>query len=191
MRCSILTVMSSGRWRVTTLTGRWRTRERLAALPARRWLIDGLLLTRLASMATDFVACARPGHRAPHLAVRVNGEECSTLDLFGDRFTLLCGQNASVWHEVSDPRVSVVSIGDSSCDAQEQIPGAFESLYGLGPDGCVLVRPDGHVCLRLNGFAVDRSTAITSALDRILGLALGRSTPGVESQLSSIERSSL
>jgi putative polyketide hydroxylase len=139
---------------------------------------DGSACPVVDNEVTDFVACARPGHRAPHLAVRVNGQERSTLDLFAYGFTLLCGQHAWAWHELSDPRVTVVSIGDSSCDAQVQIPGAFESLYGLGPGGCVLVRPDGHVCLRLNGFAVDRSTAITSALDHILGVSLGCSTPG-------------
>jgi putative polyketide hydroxylase len=147
---------------------------------------DGSHCPDVDNAVTDFAPCARPGHRAPHLAVRVDGADCSTIDLFGERFTLLCGPHGLGWHEVSDPRVAVVSIGDHSCDVQEQLPGAFESLYGLDTDGCVLVRPDGHVCLRLGGSVADRTGAIAEALDHILGLG----AHGVEPGLSVTERTS-
>jgi hypothetical protein len=44
----------------------------------------------------------------------------------------------------------------------------FEKLYGLGPGGAVLVRPDGHVGYRAPAAVKDPSAALGRALDRIL-----------------------
>jgi putative polyketide hydroxylase len=131
---------------------------------------DGSACPSIDNPVTDFVPCARPGHRAPHLAIQVDGRGLSTLDLFGDRFTLLCGQQGDSWQEVSDTRLVVISLGDVSCDAQTLQQGAFEALYGLGVDGCVVVRPDGHICLRVKHAVADPTATISGALDQILGL---------------------
>jgi putative polyketide hydroxylase len=42
------------------------------------------------------------------------------------------------------------------------------SLYGIAPDGAVLVRPDGHVAFRAPKAVADPKAALASALDQIL-----------------------
>ncbi len=44
----------------------------------------------------------------------------------------------------------------------------FEGLYGLGSDGAVLVRPDGHVAWRSAGASQAPAADLQKALDRIL-----------------------
>ena len=61
----------------------------------------------------------RPGTRAPHYWLQRNGEQISTLDLFGRDYVTLRGEE----------------IRDSG----------FQDAYGIKPSGSVLVRPDGFV----------------------------------------------
>ena len=42
------------------------------------------------------------------------------------------------------------------------------ALYGIAPDGAVLVRPDGHVAFRAPKAVTDRKAALASALDQVL-----------------------
>jgi len=44
----------------------------------------------------------------------------------------------------------------------------FCTLYGVAPDGAVLVRPDGHVAFRAPKAVADPKAALGSALDRAL-----------------------
>lgn len=102
---------------------------------------------------------ARPGHRAPHLPVRHNGQSLSLIDLFTlDTFTLLTGPEGSTWRaaarQLADdtlPAVKVYCVGDGQeVDADTA---AWCALYGVSPRGAVLVRPDGHVAWRAAGDA--------------------------------------
>ena len=115
----------------------------------------------------DYVPCARPGARAPHLWLQQNGRRISTLDLYGDGFVLLAGtERASAWREAARrlvPEVKPVVIGDTVIDVDDR----WEELYGVA-DGAVLIRPDGHVAWR-TGHAVDNpAKALEDVLDRIL-----------------------
>ena len=47
--------------------------------------------------------------------------------------------------------------------------GQLEALYGTGPDGAVLVRPDGFVAWRSSAAHVDAAGELTAALDAALG----------------------
>jgi 2-polyprenyl-6-methoxyphenol hydroxylase-like FAD-dependent oxidoreductase len=84
---------------------------------------------------------ARPGFRAPH--VDLGGR--STIDLFGRDFVLLSPSEA--W-----------------CDASPVEAHRLDP-YGVGPDGALLVRPDGFVAWRSERFEPD---ALRQALERIL-----------------------
>ncbi len=117
-----------------------------------------------------YTPCARPGHRAPHLPVRYQGRAQSLIDLFAlDRFTLLTGPDGEGWRTAlagaADlPDVTALTLGrEVEADAT-----AWCSLYGVAPDGAVLVRPDGHVAWRsVNaGPAAD----LIAALRRAAGL---------------------
>ncbi|MEU7004665.1 FAD-dependent monooxygenase [Nonomuraea sp. NPDC046570] len=96
---------------------------------------------------------AHPGARAPHLwldAARTR----SVLDLFTcATFTLLTTATArdfwteTVRHLHGRPvRPRIVALGEGG-DHPEADP-RFTTLYGIGPGGAVLVRPDGHVAWR-------------------------------------------
>jgi 2-polyprenyl-6-methoxyphenol hydroxylase-like FAD-dependent oxidoreductase len=89
----------------------------------------------------DYVPVARPGHRAPHLWLDDARTE-STLDLFGDSFILLIGPNGHRWRAAAaDTRRIPLRVMDISHPDWSQ-------LYGVEPNGAVLVRPDGYVTWR-------------------------------------------
>jgi putative polyketide hydroxylase len=79
------------------------------------------------------------GRRAPHAWVRVGGRSVSTLDLFGDRLTVLTGPVAAVG-SVESP-TTMLTLGRDFTDPD----GQFAAAYALGADEAVLVRPDGYV----------------------------------------------
>ena len=78
---------------------------------------------------------AAPGCRAPH--VWLSGGR-STLDLFGPWFTLLAGPRYLGSAPLPDPV------------HRHRLDGLAAEVYGIGPGGAVLVRPDGHVAWRVN-----------------------------------------
>jgi hypothetical protein len=46
--------------------------------------------------------------------------------------------------------------------------GAWAQLYGVHPDGAVLVRPDGHVAWRAQHAPGDPDATLGTVLDRVL-----------------------
>jgi putative polyketide hydroxylase len=90
-----------------------------------------------------YVPCARPGHRAPHTWIEDDGRRVSTLDVFGRELVLL--SPAGSWLNAGRDLERKLSIPLRSVLMVE--PG-WQELYGVGPEGAVLVRPDGHVAWR-------------------------------------------
>jgi 2-polyprenyl-6-methoxyphenol hydroxylase-like FAD-dependent oxidoreductase len=116
---------------------------------------------------------ARPGFRAPHVPIAVEGAEESTLDLFGRDFVLLAGADGERWCAAAGPAGASlgVSVQAYRLDADvRDAAGSLETIYGTGPDGAVLVRPDGIVAWRTSGSVPDPE----AELSRALGAALGR-----------------
>jgi len=118
----------------------------------------------------------RPGFRAPHLPITVGGVERSTIDLFGRRFAVLVGSAAESWCEAAQAACSALGVpvdtyrvGDGVIDPS----GKVEAAYGTGPDGAVLVRPDGFVAWR----ATAPHPAAGTELRGALAAALARPTP--------------
>jgi 2-polyprenyl-6-methoxyphenol hydroxylase-like FAD-dependent oxidoreductase len=112
---------------------------------------DGTQPPPVADSYSDYVPSATPGARAPHVWLGHPEARLSTLDLFGSAFTLLAGPGGGAWcaaaaevgHELGVPidpyRIGAPGLRDL---------GGFTGAYGLGEDGAVLVRPDGHVAWR-------------------------------------------
>ncbi len=123
---------------------------------------DGTLAPELANPIGDYVPTARPGHRAPHLWVNVDGRERSTLDLFGDGFVGLCGMEAIAMAVESIARSSRIPMRVHKIDEP-----AFLDLYGLGRDGLVIVRPDGYVGWRARELPSGQKETIDEALNAI------------------------
>jgi putative polyketide hydroxylase len=123
---------------------------------------DGTPAPELADPIGDYVPTARPGHRAPHLWVNVDGTERSTLDLFGEGFVGLCGVEATASAVESIARSSRIPMRVHKIDDR-----AFLNLYGLGVDGIVIVRPDGYVGWRARELSPGRTDVIGEALNAI------------------------
>jgi len=112
---------------------------------------DGAAPPEVADDYSDYVPSAVPGARAPHVWLGHRDARLSTLDLFGSALTLLaapdgeawCAAAASVARELAVPidryRIGAPGLRDV---------GGFAEAYGLGANGAVLVRPDGHVAWR-------------------------------------------
>jgi 2-polyprenyl-6-methoxyphenol hydroxylase-like FAD-dependent oxidoreductase len=118
----------------------------------------------------------RPGFRAPHVPVTVDGAERSTLDLFGREFVLVAGPDGESWcaaaraaGESFGVPVQAYRLGSELTDAA----GVLEATYGTGAEGAVLVRPDGFVAWRASAPHPDPE----DELARALGAALGRGAP--------------
>ncbi|WP_425247291.1 FAD-dependent monooxygenase [Streptomyces sp. NEAU-NA10] len=86
-----------------------------------------------------------PGTRAPHVFVTQDADApVSTLDLYGTDFVVLVGPQGDPWaaaarraaHELAVP----VEVYHLDLDLAEP--------HGLGPEGALLVRPDGYVAWR-------------------------------------------
>jgi putative polyketide hydroxylase len=119
---------------------------------------------------TDYVQSATPGCRAPHVWLGRADADLSTHDLIGSGFTLLAGPAGAAW---------AASAADTSRDLGVQIDtytigraglrdiGNFTTAYGIGDDGAVLVRPDGHIGWR-SPHAPVGGTDLTSVLCQIL-----------------------
>ena len=116
---------------------------------------------------------SRPGFRAPHAEVTAGGVEQSTLDLFGRGFVVLAGSGGEPWCAAAHAAgtslgvpVTAYRIGSDVTDAS----GSLEALYGTGPEGAVLVRPDGFVAWRSSGSHPEPEGELAAAL----GSALAR-----------------
>jgi putative polyketide hydroxylase len=90
----------------------------------------------------DYTPTARPGSRAPHLWL---DPSTSTLDLFGHGFVALTDPTGkpALDHAADLAADTSVKLAVHAIDDP-----AFPGLYGIGPGGVVLVRPDGYVAWR-------------------------------------------
>ena len=115
------------------------------------------------------------GSRAPHVWLEVDGVRRSTLDLFGDRLTLLTGARGHAWsdaarsvaHDLDVPLGAVVVDGLGVRDTSDR----WLEAYGIEADGAVLVRPDGHIAWRSHGAAADATATLEQVVARVLGFA--------------------
>ncbi|MCP2257446.1 2-polyprenyl-6-methoxyphenol hydroxylase [Streptoalloteichus tenebrarius] len=113
----------------------------------------------------------RPGFRAPHVWLRGDGGKVSTVELFGDGFTLLAGPEGALWGDVAEDVVGRLGmtlrthvIGQDLGDTD----GEFLARYGIGASGVSLVRPDGVVAWRTADQSGDPAQALLGALTMVL-----------------------
>ena len=116
---------------------------------------------------------ARPGFRAPHARIEIDGVEKSTIDLFGRRFVVLAGSEGESWCAAA--REAGASLGltvDAFRIGADVIArdGGLEELLGTGSGGALLVRPDGFVAWR----SARSSTEARDQLGQALASALAR-----------------
>ncbi|HEY9476892.1 MAG TPA: FAD-dependent monooxygenase [Microbacteriaceae bacterium] len=118
----------------------------------------------------------RPGSRAPHVFLKADGEQVSSLDLFGRRFVLLAGPDGEAWCTAARSAAEDLgfaldthllgTFGGGVTDPH----GSFPSAYDVSWSGAVIVRPDGFVGWRSAG-AMDNPDAV---LREVFATLLGR-----------------
>ncbi len=106
------------------------------------------------------------GARLPHVLLE---DGRSSLDLVApDAFTLLAGVAGTAWrhaHPAWPVPVTVRLQGvDFGCKTD------FAAAMGLGPDGAVLVRPDGHILALAAAAGADSTRQLRDALTNFLAL---------------------
>jgi 2,4-dichlorophenol 6-monooxygenase len=116
-----------------------------------------------------------PGAKLPHAWLGRGRQRLSTLDLGGQgRFTVLTGIGGEEWIAAATRAGAALGI-----EIRGYVigPGAdYEDLYGdwarlreVTDTGCVLVRPDNHVCFRREALDPDAAVLLSDALRRVLG----------------------
>ncbi|OJY38843.1 FAD-dependent oxidoreductase [Pseudonocardia sp. 73-21] len=130
--------------------------------------------------ALDPELLGRPGTRAPHVPLVLDGTAISSLDLYGSSFVLVAGPDGQSWESaVQQARdrlaqpLAVYRIGDGPTDPS----GRWADVHGVGADGAVLVRPDGFVAWRAPGVGADPGAELLGALARVLSLPAPSRTP--------------
>ncbi|MET9612035.1 FAD-dependent oxidoreductase [Kitasatospora indigofera] len=126
----------------------------------------------------SFRPTGEPGSRAPHLWLLRAGVRLSSLDLYEQALVLLTGSQGASWQAAARraaDRLAVpldtYRIGTGAEDDLAPEPGAdWAGLHGVGPDGAVLVRPDGFVAWRSASAPADQEAAVAEALRTVLGL---------------------
>lgn len=132
--------------------------------------------TEAASLTHDpGLLCGEPGTRAPHLVLEHKNVRLSTIDLFGQGWTLLTSATSVGWDTAArrvaqrlqlPVKVSVIGAAQGLKD----IEGRFQQTYGIGETGAVLVRPDGFVAWRTVYASAQPEQMLEEALRSILGL---------------------
>ena len=115
---------------------------------------------------------ALPGTRAPHLWLQQSGRKISTLDLYGRNFVLVAGPQGSAWESAARSAAGQARVGLDvhrvGAGGLDDPSGGFAAAHGIGPAGCVLVRPDGFVAWRAHDAAGASATRVNAVLDKVL-----------------------
>jgi putative polyketide hydroxylase len=136
---------------------------------------DGTAPPPVEDPMADYAQNGCPGGRAPHLWVQRDGQRLSTLDTFGRGLVLLAGSDGAAWRaaaaRAAQPRrvpIEVLTVGQTG-DLRAPA-GRFEALYGVEPNGAVLIRPDGFVGWRAQRPSNTPADDLAAALATILKL---------------------
>jgi 2-polyprenyl-6-methoxyphenol hydroxylase-like FAD-dependent oxidoreductase len=134
-------------------------------------IADGSPAPSPADPVRDYTPSARPGARAAHDWVTVDGQLVSTIDLFTGGFVVLAGSAGSPWlaDDVSAAAGVPTRVLTIGVDLVSQTD--LHALYGIGDDGVVVVRPDGHVAFRSAHGPSKTSLSISSIISAICGRA--------------------
>ena len=97
-----------------------------------------------------------PGTRVPHIMLQRNGVAVSTHDLTKAGFVLLAGGEGGSWTDAATafavaPGIPLQSHRIAPDGDLKSPDGRFEATVGIGPQGALLLRPDGVIGWRSRG----------------------------------------
>ncbi len=129
-----------------------------------------------ADMELHYQPTTWPGARLPHVWVfGADGKQHSTLDLCGrGQFTLLTGIGGEAWVAAAKAEAARrgMSIRTHIIGPRQAIAdhtGDWARASEIADNGCLLVRPDHHVCWRSAGMTQDPAADLARVLTSILG----------------------
>ncbi len=137
-------------------------------------ICDGSPIEEPENTYSDYLPSGRPGGRAPHMPLR-GQSGASTLDYFGGKFVLLAGALGKEWRSAVRNLSSSLGAPIACFVAGEDMEfaadtNAFHTLYGISPNGAVLVRPDGFVGWRSAQSPDEPEAALKTAITDILSI---------------------
>jgi erythromycin esterase len=112
-----------------------------------------------------------PGSRAPQLILEHRDTRVSTIDLFSGQWVLFAGARGKAWCDASS-RVSADQSFELRCFLNgadrdlHDVDNRWSTVYGVGQEGTVLIRPDGFIAWR-SGDVSDPEAALRSAFERL------------------------
>jgi putative polyketide hydroxylase len=123
----------------------------------------------------EYIPHATPGARAPHIWIDPRYQR-SVLDLFGSGFVLLAATRngwAKGAEQIGFETRFPLRMFDLQAECRTaEIWLAWKSLYGVGDDGAVLVRPDGMIAWRSDDGPADGHAALVEVLESLMGKSL-------------------
>jgi tetracenomycin A2 monooxygenase-dioxygenase len=131
-------------------------------------------------LTPDLELTGEPGTRAPHVWLTratagkssdAGEETISAIDLFWDDFVLLHGPQGGAWAKAAvkaAEKLGVPLVTHAVGPDEELRPTErdWAEVYGVGPQGAVLVRPDAFVSWRSEGGAADPDALLENVLAR-------------------------
>ncbi|WAL66810.1 FAD-dependent monooxygenase [Amycolatopsis cynarae] len=111
----------------------------------------------------------RPGFRAPHVPVTLDGVPLSTVDIIGQGWVLLADGPgwSTAAREVSERLGLTVVCAERGTDFGDP-ENLFAARYGLGRGGASLIRPDGIVAWRARTAVEDPAGTLSAALAELV-----------------------
>ena len=125
---------------------------------------------------TEYRPSAEPGARFPHVGLTATTSSHDLID-YAD-FALLTGSDSEAWRQAAE-RLGETTGMPLRVVPLDQLPGNSESrhdpealqtledLCDLGPDGALLLRPDGHVAWRVRECPADPSAELASVFETL------------------------
>lgn len=116
----------------------------------------------------------QPGTRAPHVKISADNQEISTIDLYGEHFVLLAGEEGAAWISAAERVAKRLGIPLGTYRFGVDMKGdEVRDAHNIGTDGALLIRPDGFVAWRTEVAAEDPEAELEQALTRLLCRATG------------------
>lgn len=139
------------------------------APPGRDWQVDDPREQR-----------AEPGCRAPHVTLSDGHRDVALHDVCGyGRFTILVDgagdRSVELVAGLGDAARPLTALLIGSAGAYQDPSGDWRRVFGLGPGGAVLVRPDGFIAARWP--TAPSLSVVLAALDGVLGLGTDTAPP--------------
>lgn len=116
----------------------------------------------------------RPGTRAPHMWGTYQGKRISILDLLGRSFVLFTGSEHNSWSTAAHTVAAHLGMSIHVyrvCPKGDFVDqdNIFGKLYGINPEGAVLVRPDGCIGWRTEGGVLAPDLVLEEVMNCLLG----------------------